>query len=179
MIHLATPRRAKPVYAVLDAVDGEIEVRLVLPDPLPIGLEVHSGERNALLRRLMINAGGRADLRLDRCVFPVDALAGAAELAGALQQGLERIAAKPIGQKHVERILGISAAERLRWSKDGRLPRSGAAFIRPGRALVSLSTYAPATIEALLAAPEVIADWRARDGADPSRAPQPCLRESS
>ncbi len=177
MIPLATAQRAKLVYAVLEAAEGGVEVRLVLPDPLPIGLEVHAGERSALLRRLMNNAGGRADLRLDRCVFPVEALAAAAELAGALQRGLERIAAKPIGQKHVERILGISAAERLRWSKDGRLPRSGAAFIRPSRALVSLSTYAPATIEALLAAPEVIAGWRARDVSEQGRAPQPCSRE--
>lgn len=59
--------------------------------------------------------------------------------------------------------MGITSAKRLRWGKDGRLPRSGAAIIRPGRAKISLWTYAPAVVQHLLDQPEIIADWRRPD----------------
>lgn len=44
----------------------------------------------------------------------------------------------------------ISAAERNRWSKDGRLMLSGASTFRKGERQITLSTYAPEAIEVLM-----------------------------
>jgi hypothetical protein len=45
---------------------------------------------------------------------------------------------EPIHPKRVEGILGIAARERLRWTKDGRLPRSGSVSIPHGEKVVRL-----------------------------------------
>lgn len=142
--------------------DNALEVRVSLDRPLPLGLRIHSGERDSLLRRLMKRSDGTV-LRHGRlCVFTHDQRHKAAKLLATLHFRLERIAHKPISQRQVERLLDISANERLRWSKDGRLRRSGTAQILRG-AKIMLYTYPPREVERLLGAPEIIASWRDAD----------------
>jgi len=75
---------------------------------------------------------------------------------------LDRIAWRPLTSRLVEEALGISTSERSRWTKDGRLKRSGTDLIRRGQP-VGLSTYAVTEIAKLMNEPETIQAWRAAD----------------
>lgn len=81
-----------------------------------------------------------------------------ADLDGAI----ERIATRPFSTRQIEAALGITARERLRWTKDGRLPRSGSATIMKGQ-LITLSTYAVDTVARLAGDASIIDDWRRTD----------------
>ena len=65
--------------------------------------------------------------------------------------------------KVVEEILGITSAERIRWTKDGRLKSSGRASFSQGRKSVSLFLYDRAYIKELAGLPDVRRQWRKAD----------------
>ena len=89
-------------------------------------------------------------------------------LCSAVEQKLETLRDQPLTAKMVEEILSITPHERLRWSKDGRLPTAGHAFFSQGKKQVRLFEYAPHTIRELAAQPARIAEWReAAGGAGP------------
>ncbi len=69
--------------------------------------------------------------------------------------------------KMVEEILGITAVERRRWSKDRRLSHSGMASHRRGRQSFRLPLYAPKHIAWLAANPNIVSQWREEDAARP------------
>lgn len=73
------------------------------------------------------------------------------------------LASRPLTPRLVLAALPISAQERLRWTKDRRLPRSGTVTIQRGHP-VSVTTYAVGTIDRLDRDPSMIAGWRAEDG---------------
>lgn len=73
--------------------------------------------------------------------------------------------------KAVEQILGISALERIRWTKDGRLPRSGTGSFVKGRQKIAFSMHPAGAIATLAADPDIIRRWREDDASlmkDPS-----------
>nr|WP_247897184.1 hypothetical protein [Azospirillum argentinense] len=84
-----------------------------------------------------------------------------AALAG-LDGAIERIAKRPFSPRQIEEALGITARERLRWTKDGRLPQSGSATIMRGQR-ITLSTYAVDTVAKLAGDASIIDDWRRTD----------------
>lgn len=63
----------------------------------------------------------------------------------------------------VEEILGISSRERLRWTKDGRLPKSGAGTFRSGPQIMHFPLYRAQKIAALAKNGEIIRAWREAD----------------
>lgn len=79
-----------------------------------------------------------------------------------LECRLDAIAKRPLSPNLVEALLGISSQERLRWTKDGRLPTSGRATLRKG-AVISIATHPADKILALAADPSIIAGWRNAD----------------
>jgi hypothetical protein len=62
----------------------------------------------------------------------------------------------------VQDALNITARERIRWTKDGRLRTSGT-FTARRQQVVTFSTYAVAYIEALSLRTETIEAWREAD----------------
>jgi hypothetical protein len=58
--------------------------------------------------------------------------------------------------------LNITKRERLRWTKDGRLPRSGAVLVKRAH-VVAVPTYAVSLVEELMALPAILAIWRDQD----------------
>jgi hypothetical protein len=56
----------------------------------------------------------------------------------------------------------IANKERLRWTKDCRLPRSGSVTIRAAHP-VSVGTYGVDAVAKLVAGPLIIASWRRAD----------------
>lgn len=77
---------------------------------------------------------------------------------------LTRVAGRPLTGRLVVEALAITNQERIRWTKDGRLPTSGTARIRRGQ-VISIPTYEVAEIAGLAADPRRIEEWRAADGA--------------
>lgn len=63
----------------------------------------------------------------------------------------------------VEEILGITSRERRRWTKDGRLHKSGAGSFYRGRQPIHFSLHPALQIAALSKSPEIIESWRKAD----------------
>jgi len=113
------------------------------------------------VRRGTLKLGARApDVQcFDDLVMLLDRRPGSATPM-TLASMMTRIAARPLPGRVVIQVLGISNRERIRWTKDGRLPAGGFANIRRGH-LMSIPTYDPDRIQALTQA--VIQSWREAD----------------
>ena len=135
-------------------------------------LRVREGEllRCALRELASLSASmpedGARELRID-----FRGLAEHHDLFQALDQRLEAIANRPLSARQAQTLLGITARERLRWTKDGRLPRHGTDFIKRGQ-IISLATYAVEEIENLFRHPETVRRWRS-ETRSPQCGPQP------
>jgi len=143
--------------------EDHLTVEVDFEHPLPIGLLVHKGARDAVVRSLIGKSGGRVTSPGRACSFPLGQRRTAEALAERLRASLHQVASKPLSPKQVERLLSLTGAERSRWSKDGRLQRSGTATIRRGSSAISLSTYNVDAVERLLEAPEIVEGWRRSD----------------
>jgi len=135
-------------------------VSIDLDARMPLGLCVQRGERDAAIRMLMARSTGIFVESSRSCVFDPDSGRAAETLVDAIRERLFRIACKPVSQRQVEDILGITSRERTRWAKDGRLPRSGTCRIRIGTTEISLWTYPCDAIERLAANPAEMRRWR-------------------
>ncbi|MEH3101646.1 hypothetical protein [Sphingomonas adhaesiva] len=71
-------------------------------------------------------------------------------------------ARRPLTPRLLLAALPITNKERFRWTKDGRLPRSGSVTIRAAHP-VSVGTYAVDAVARLVADPSIIAAWRRAD----------------
>lgn len=71
-------------------------------------------------------------------------------------------ARRPLTPRLLMAALPITNKERLRWTKDGRLPRSGSVTIRAAHP-VSVGTYGVDTVAKLVADPSIIEAWRRAD----------------
>ena len=146
----------------LTRMETGIELIVNVADALPLGLKVHAGERDATLKRLMKQSGAAIVRTARQCSFSPAMANHAEKLRDAILRKLAAIAQKPLSPRKVEKILSISPAERLRWSKNGRLRQSGTAQILRG-SKIRLCTYPPQEIERLSVNPEIIAAWRQAD----------------
>ncbi|MGD9600145.1 MAG: hypothetical protein AB7P94_17865 [Steroidobacteraceae bacterium] len=75
---------------------------------------------------------------------------------------VEAIAKRPVTPRAVTDLLGISSAERLRWTKDGRLKKSGSHGLRHSQG-ARVPTYAADQVAHLAQRPEIISEWRQAD----------------
>jgi hypothetical protein len=87
-----------------------------------------------------------------------------AQIVDFLETKLCHLAREKLTAKAVEEVLQVAAIERQRWTKDGRLPSVGEAFIQRGQK-VRLLTYAPDLIAQLVTNPATIETWRISDRA--------------
>lgn len=85
------------------------------------------------------------------------------QLCDELDQKLNRLQEEPLTGKMVDEILSISAMERRRWTKDGRLASAGHTLFGNGGKRVQLFAYAPATIMELARASHHVDAWRGAD----------------
>jgi hypothetical protein len=153
-----TRQRAERCVGVV-VVDGHLEVRVDFRDPVPLGLRIHCGARDAAIRRLFRTAHGTEGSAANVMCFSLRERDDAYRLVQRLRREMCRIALQPISPRHVERVLDIRGAERLRWSKDGRLVRSGTGQMHRGQT-ITFPTYPPEEIELIEANPGLVARWR-------------------
>jgi hypothetical protein len=79
-----------------------------------------------------------------------------------LTEGLSVIADRPLTPKELLAALPITNRERLRWTKDNRLKRSGGMTIKRGK-LVTVPTYSVSAAERILADHAMLDRWREAD----------------
>lgn len=76
---------------------------------------------------------------------------------------LRKLFNEPLHAKHVDELLGISAKERRRWSKDGRLPASGYLSSNRTERRFTLRIFSVDEIDRLRRNPAQITRWRKDD----------------
>ncbi|MCL8384251.1 MULTISPECIES: hypothetical protein [Xanthobacter] len=69
----------------------------------------------------------------------------------------------PLTPKAVDRALGITPRERIRWYKDGRLPTCGREKTDHGDRTIQFPMFPFANIASIQANPEIISGWRVQD----------------
>jgi len=87
-----------------------------------------------------------------------------ASTSSAITKALEGIESLPVIPREIQDILGISAGERHRWLKDGRLPSAGTRTVRlSGRARqITFHVFDPRVVEDLLDR-GIVDEWREED----------------
>lgn len=80
---------------------------------------------------------------------------------------LRQFGEEKLTAKRVETILDMTAVERQRWTKDGRLQSFGAEYFNNGRGQIRVFTYSLEAIAAVVAKPELISTWREIDREGP------------
>lgn len=91
---------------------------------------------------------------------------GVRSILAAIDAEVDAFRKERLHPKAVEEILAITARERRRWTKDGRLPTSGHTSFRRGQNFVYLLLYPPDAIASLSEHPDRIEAWRQADQAD-------------
>lgn len=87
-----------------------------------------------------------------------------ASTSSVITKALEGIENLPVIPREIQDILGISAGERHRWLKDGRLPSAGTRTVRlSGRARqITFHVFDPRVVEDLLDR-GIVDEWREED----------------
>jgi hypothetical protein len=88
------------------------------------------------------------------------------EILGVLDQELEDCANSRLAPLEVEQTLGVAARERLKWTKDGRLPTDGTDSFRKNGVTTTFSLHPHSGISAIK--PKTIEQWR-RDDIDATK----------
>lgn len=146
--------------------DAYIVVRFTPTQTMPLGLSIHRGRCDSMIRRVMRGSSADKIVKDREAIFCAERTNAAQALCDVMIAGLVEICRQPISLRHVERVLRITPKERAKWTKAGRLFVSGTSTILRGSTRVSLPTYATVEIEYLSQKPEVIAKWREADAAE-------------
>jgi hypothetical protein len=115
-----------------------------------------------LLKSHRVNA--TAEGEIIRATIPPHAMAGLRDLVFELDAALDAFGEERLHPRVVEEMLGITAHERRRWTKDRRLPTSGWGSFRRSQQSIQFPLYPAAKIAALAQRPETIESWRREDG---------------
>lgn len=129
-------------------------------------------ERDALLRfhetefwrraRLVMKRSQATFLTDARRQIVLSAQAFTIALLRKVEAVVEALAARPMTPRMVRQVLGITNRERLRWSKDGRLPAAPLVVEKRGQAF-TVGLYAARAIRHLVENPSILAEWRRTD----------------
>lgn len=159
--------RVAALVTVLATANG-ISVKGPPAEPTLLNFRIHRREVNRAVTRLYgraLRTGVAMDAGERHLTFPSEARSAADAFAFTLRSRLARIASRPLDQRQVELALRITTAECNRWTKEGRLPRSGHLIINrgAGQQRVQRSTFCPDGIAELLAQSDVIERWRQQE----------------
>ena len=81
-------------------------------------------------------------------------------MAAVIETSLASFARERLTPKVVEEVLGITSRERIRWTKDGRLPKSGTGSFKKGSHVFQYSLHPADKIAYLAEDPSIVASWR-------------------
>lgn len=160
--------RAWTRFAVLDRCEEGIRFSLQASRDVTLGSNVRERELCRAIGRI-IRRARPLTLKIDP-PFVVATLSFVEaktimELMSAVDLRIGRFRKERLHPRVVEGLLGITPAERRRWTKDGRLPVSGNGSFRRGRQVIQFPLHPPDKIALLTQTPETVAEWRERDRA--------------
>jgi hypothetical protein len=157
-------------YVSLSPRPSGILLRFEPPYSITLGLAARAKEARRRVRRVLKQTAV-LDFRSDgdaieaRFANERDANLAAAEMRKRLAAYL----AEKLSPDLVEELLDITSRERVRWTKDGRLPTSGTVQFKKGRQTFQVFQYPVEGIGRLLENPGAVAEWRAQDAASAPR----------
>lgn len=176
-------RRADYRYIGLTESGNLLQVVLLLPnDPVRTIATRSRMARRYFIRSLAKMSPTNKTLRVDRVCFAFDMAAGEndmLEVFRRLDQRLTDIFEAPLPAKLVDGLLGITASERRRWSKDGRLPPCGSRASTRSNTRFHLPVFKVDLIQRLREDPQLIAWWRSEDNFSPSDFRMPSLEQNA
>ena len=88
------------------------------------------------------------------------------DLLPVIDRRIASVIEAPLTPRMVNAILGISSQERIRWTKDGRLPTCGNVSPRRGSQGYGLALFPVEAIAKLVGSPDTIEAWRRMSGPD-------------
>jgi hypothetical protein len=131
---------------------------------LTLGLATRAREARrrvkACLRAFGIHANGAGGVTA--CMAGIDT-GHARRVVAEVDKVLDGFARGGLTPRMVEQVLGITARERLRWTKDGRLPQSGSGSFRRGPNVIHFPLHPAHKIASLAVDPSIVAAWREAD----------------
>ncbi|WP_139305626.1 hypothetical protein [Magnetospirillum fulvum] len=142
-------------------------VRILLRDLSKLdSLKIRRREVVRVLRRRLGKIGEVLSIEMDPEIIveicPYVDAACCHKLIERLDDRIGEIMSRPLHPKLLQSLLGISSQERLRWTKDGRLPRSRNINFRRGR-VVSIASYPIDVALEISNNPSVVEGWRRCD----------------
>lgn len=166
---IAAHRSVRSNYRYIGVHEGDdlLEIMLLLPDDPVRALP----DRLRTARRHFVRSLSTAEPRvkssrgeIPRFGFDLSRKEELLDSLDRLDAQLARIFEAPLPAKLVDSLLGISATERRRWSKDGRLPPCGSRMSTRGGSRFNLPIFAVDLVRALRQNPQIIAKWRRYEG---------------
>jgi len=147
--------------------DGELIAVWTLPFDATLGSSVRAkGIFQAVRLRLPSAARKALSVRGSELSMALSSIPDAETCVSVVAHALEGIEARPVIPREIQDILGITATERHRWLKDGRLPSAGTRTVKlNGRAKkITFHVFDPELVRELLSR-DAIVDWREEDAA--------------
>jgi hypothetical protein len=160
-----------PSYVEIVPDDADITVRVALPKALTLGSKTREFNlrRRIKTRSKLWKPLSRSDddtsvlLRFSR-----EDIGRMRAVVTDLCDLLADFTKDLVTPKVVEEALGITARERIRWTKDGRLPKSGTGTFKKGRHNFMYYLHPSAKIALLVETPSILKSWRDADAAGPA-----------
>ena len=162
--HRPPPVRAETLLATVDLREDELGLAIAFDRCFVafVGLRIRREEARRRLNQAFADCS--PDWDEAGWTLRVSAAQGAAARFALprVAEDLAEIASRPLTPRLLVAALNITTKERLRWTKDGRLPRSGAVLIKRAH-VIAVPTYAVSLVEELMAQPDILAAWRDQD----------------
>jgi hypothetical protein len=152
-------------YVTIDDGAAGIVLSFTPPRELTLGSARRAREARrrvaGLLRRHRLKVSAKEEGI--RTTIPPQATIDLVDLLSAIDEALDAFRQERLYPKVVEEILEITPRERRRWTKDGRLPKSGTGSFRRGQQSIHFALHPPQEIARLSNNPGIIVAWLKAD----------------
>jgi len=162
---MASPRIGSR-YVSVQRHDRDVVLTLELTHDLTLGSPRRKRKALGILKRLLRKACTDSLLCSGRTIT-----ASFQEIPGMdlrrlllrIDAAIDGFRAEKLHPKEVEEVLGITALERIRWTKDGRIPQSGTGSFGVGQRSIRFPLHPGDGIAALAGPAGIVEEWRAID----------------
>jgi hypothetical protein len=162
---MASPRIGSR-YVSVRRHDRDLVLTLELTHDLTLGSPRRERKALGMLKRLLRKASTASLLCSGRTITA--SLHGGSgkdlrDLLLRIDAAIDSFRAEKLHPKEVEEVLGITALERIRWTKDGRIPQSGTGSFGVGQRSIRFPLHPGDGIAALAGRAGIVEEWRAID----------------
>ena len=158
-------------YLAIGYLPGEVSLSFEPRHELTLGSKRRAKEARqcvlSLLKRRRVRSWKEDDGI--RASIPHQGVDQLPDIVCDIDAALDAFRKQPLHPLVVEEVLGITASERRRWTKDRRLPQSGMGSFGRGRRSIYFALYVAAKIAVLAQEPATIETWRSEDEKRPPR----------